>query len=36
MSETSKAMMRAVEAGGFGLDKLRLVEGPIPARFSYG
>ena len=30
MSETSKAMMRAVEAGGFGLDKLRLVECPVP------
>jgi NADPH:quinone reductase-like Zn-dependent oxidoreductase len=30
MSETSKAMMRAVEAGGFGLDKLRLVERPAP------
>ncbi len=28
--QTSKAMMRAVEAEGFGLDKLRLVERPVP------
>ena len=30
MSEDSKATMRAIEAGGFGLDKLRLVERPVP------
>ena len=30
MSQTSKAVMRAVEADGFGLDALHLVEHPVP------